>query len=217
MNIQAAIIDFDGTIVTEDISDLLCDLVGKKAESEKLNRLFHEGKLQGLAGLIQRINFLTGLSLEEIQGVVNKNNYLRDGAKELFSFFRSNNIVSIIASGSIIPLLENYQKLLGADYIVGSSPIITDGRIISISEKEYSGMDFKVRDSKEILEKLNIPHSDVIAIGDSPADKGIFELAAVSIAIDPKAGIEKFTDYVIENNLNEAKVILEDLMNGAAI
>jgi phosphoserine phosphatase len=206
MNIRAAIIDFDGTIVTEDISDLLCDLVGKKAESEKLNRLFHEGKLQGLAGLIQRINFLTGLSLEDIQG-----------AKELFSFFKSNNIVSIIASGSIIPLLENYQELLGADYLVGSRPIIKAGRIVSISEKEYSGMDFKVRDSKEILQKLNIPHSEVIAIGDSPADKGIFELAAVSIAVDPKAGIEKLADYVIENNLNDAKAILENLMNGAAI
>jgi phosphoserine phosphatase len=213
MNIQAAIIDFDGTIVTEDISDLLCDLVGKKEESEKLNQLFHEGKLQGLTGLIQRINFLTGLSLEQIQNVVKEKDYLRDGAKEFFSFLRTNNIISIIASGSIIPLLDVYQDLLEADYLVGSRPIIKNGLIVSISEKEYSGIDFKVRDSKAILKELNIPHSSIIAVGDSPADKGIFELAAVSIAIDPKAGIERHADYVIENSLSDAIPVLEKLMS----
>ncbi len=212
MRFRAAIIDFDGTIVTEDISDLLCDLVGKKEESERLNQLFHEGKLQGLTGLLQRINFLNGLSLDEIQAVVNKDDYLREGAKELFDFLKSNNIITIIASGSIIPLLETYQHILGADYLVGSRPIIKNGRIDSISEKEYTGLDFKVRDSKKILAELSIPHSSVIAIGDSPADKSIFDLAAISIAVDAKAGIEDYADYVIKSNLGEAIPIIENLM-----
>ncbi len=206
--VKALIIDFDGTIVTEDIMDLLCGLAGKKADSERLNQLFHEGKLNGLTGLIQRINFLTGLSLKQIQTVVDENDYLRDGATELFDYLKANNIVTIIASGSIVPLLEIYRHKLRADYVVGSRPRIIDGRIGVITEEDYSGMDFKVRDSRAILDNLGITYDSVIAVGDSPADKGIFDLAAKSIAVDPKSGIEKCADFVIDNDLRDIIPIL---------
>ena len=212
MQIRALILDFDGTIVTEDISDLLCNLVGKKKESAKLNQLFFEGRLKGLEGLIQRINFLQGLSLDQIREVVSKQDYLRPGAQELFQFLKTNQIISIIASGSILPLLEIYQEKLGVDYLVGSKPRMNDNKIVSICEQDYSGLDFKVRDSKRILDALNIPYSSVVAIGDSPADKGIFELAAKSIAINPQAGIEKYADYVIQDDLSKAIPILESWM-----
>jgi phosphoserine phosphatase len=210
MKIRAAIVDFDGTIVTEDISDELCGLVGKKEESRRLNQQFHEGKLFGLASLVQRINFLTGLSLAQIQAVVEKNQYLRPGARELFEYFHDNHIISIIASGNIIPLLESYQKILGADYLVGSRPLIKDGRIVSIAEDHYSGLDFKVRDSQKILTSLGIAPAAVVAIGDSPADKGIFEIAGLSIAVDAKHGVEKFADFSIPKDLSDAIKIIDN-------
>lgn len=212
MKIRAVIVDFDGTITTEDILSLLCNLVGKKEESQKINDLFIEGKISGLAGLVQRINFLKGMSLEQIRKVVSKNYFLQKGAVELFNFLKENNIVSIIASGSIIPILEVYKEKLGANYLIGSKPIIENDRFVSISEKEYSGEDFKVRDLKEILNKLNISFDCVVAIGDSPADKGIFDLSAKSIAINPKGGIEKYADFVIKDNLFLTIPILKNLM-----
>ena len=40
--------DFDGTIVTEDILDVVCDIVGKKEESIINNEKTHTGELTGL-------------------------------------------------------------------------------------------------------------------------------------------------------------------------
>ncbi|HEX3082115.1 MAG TPA: HAD-IB family phosphatase [Candidatus Saccharimonadia bacterium] len=212
MTIRAMILDFDGTLVTADISDILAGLAGKQAESEELNRLFHGGQLRGLEGLVRRINFLSGLPVAELKQAVAENDFLRPGAHELFAFLKARGIISIIASGSIVPLLEVYQAKLGADYIIGSRPIIKDGRLVSISAAEYSGPDYKVRDSSIILKQLGIPASAVVAIGDSPADRGLFEMAAASIAIDPKAGIERDADFTIRGDLSAAIPILERLM-----
>ena len=211
MTIKAAIIDFDGTITTRDMSDLLAKKVGKEKESKELNQLFWSGKMNGITGLVQRINFLTGLSVNDLKEIVAENDYLRPGAKELFDYFRTNNIKSIIASGSILPFLQIYQQKLKADYLVGSRPKMNGDVITSISEQDYSGLDFKVRDSRLILEELGIGTDSLLAIGDSPADKGIFELAAVSIAINPQAGVEEFADYRIDNNLSMAISIIENL------
>ena len=212
MQIKAIVIDFDGTIVTDDILIILSDLVGKRKESEEINNAFHKNQAKGLGGLVERINFLKGLSVEQIQNVISKDDYLQNGAFELFDFFKRNNIVSIIASGNIMPVLEIYKQKLGADYLIGSKPIVEDGLIVSISENEYSGDNFKKRDLEAILMKLNIAHDSVVAIGDSPADKGIFELCAKSIAINPKEDISDFADYVIENDLSKAIPILKELM-----
>jgi len=51
-----------------------------------------------------------------------------------------------------------------------------------------------------------------VAIGDSIADKGMFEILAKSIAINPKGDIEQYADYVIEDNLSKAIPILKDLL-----
>jgi HAD superfamily phosphoserine phosphatase-like hydrolase len=212
MKIKAVVIDLDGTITTEDISGVLTELVGKKEESKKLDILFQEGKSYGLDGLIKRINFLKGLTVEQLRAVVIKNDYLRKGAKELFSFLKENNIVSIIASGNIMPVLEVFKEKLGADYLVGSKPIIENNILVLISEKEYSGTDYKVSGLKEILSKLNISLDSLVAIGDSKADKGMFEIAAKSIAINPKGNIEQYADYVIQDDLSKAIPILKDLI-----
>jgi phosphoserine phosphatase len=209
--IQALIIDFDGTLVTKDLTDMLSGLVNKTEESRELDHLFHTGKLKGLEGLVRRINFLSGISLEQIREATTKNDYLRVGARELFEYLKSHDIITIIASGSTLPLLEIYQQKLGVDYLVGSKPHVTNGKIISISENDYSGPDFKVRDTKLILDSLGISPSHAVAIGDSPADLGIFELSAKSISINPQYGIEDYCDYVIYDDLSKAIPILVSL------
>lgn len=211
MSVRAVIIDFDKTITTVDTSDILADLAGKRAESEALNKAFLEGKLDGLAGLVKRINFLKGISLDTIEDLIARNDFLRPGAYELFNYFQENAITSIIASGSTVPFLSLYQKKLRADYVVGSKPHMK-GRVYgSISAKDYSGKDFKVKDSQEIVDSLGINQRDVVAIGDSPADFGLFEYAGHSIAVNAPDVVCHKADYLVLDDLSRVIPILEKL------
>lgn len=214
MKIKAILADFDGSIVTTDILDVACSIVGKRDESQDLNQAFINGQRSGLSTLIERINLLKGVSVGEIYEKLEKNRYLTDGAQELFQFLNSRNIISIIHSGNIVPILNYYKKILGADYIVGSQPKMSGETIDSISLDDFQTHDFKLAGCKSILSKLNIgPHS-VVAIGDSPADSTLFEFAGKSIAINPKGGIEKHADFVIADDLREAIIIIEGLSVG---
>lgn len=211
--IKAVLLDFDGTLVTKDILDVACGIVGKEEESDKINKDFHAGKLTGLTPLITRINFLQGVTLSQIQKKLDENAYLLTGAKELLDFLNQHNIISILNSGNITPVLSYYQKLLGISYTVGTHPKMNGDTITGISEEDSPGRDFKVIGVKKILKKLSIQPEDVLAIGDSPADKTMFEFAGKSIAINPKEGIEKFASYVIENDLSKVIPIIEKLNN----
>ncbi len=213
MNVKAALVDFDYTITTKDTLDILAKRFNKEAETAKLDRLFWEGKLPGLQGLVRRINLLKGLTRQEINETLNNEDYLRDGAFQLFEYFKKNKITTIIASGNILPVLEIANLKLGAEYLVCSKPKMVDDAIDSITEDDYSGDDFKIRDSQKILNELGIASDSIIAIGDSPADKSLFEFARISFAVEPKNGIEKYTEYMINESLAEIIPILEQIQS----
>ena len=200
---RVALLDFDGTLVTKDILDLLCQEMGKGEESQKLNEAFHRGEMQGMETLIARINFLRGMSTEKIQEILQRNAFLMTGVKELMSFFKQNHIQTILASGNILPVLAFYQNLLGIDYIIGATPQMNGNVIDGIDQSAFSSKSFKVDGIKKKKEKLNVKKEEILAIGDSPADKGLFSLASFTIAINPKGDIGEFADVVIHDDLQE--------------
>lgn len=109
-----------------------------------------------------------------------------------------------------MPVLSYYQKLLGITYVVGTNPKMNGNVISGISEEDFLGRDFKLLGVQKILRDLHISPQEVVAIGDSPADKTIFDFAGYAIAINPKEGVEKFSDYVV-SDLHEAREILVSL------
>lgn len=207
--IKAVILDFDGTLVSKDILDVICSIVGKEKESAEINENFHSGKIQGIMPLIERINLLQGVWVSQIKQKLDKEAYVMPGAKDLLIFLQNAHIISILASGNILPVLRYYQNLLSIDYIVGSTPIMKGEIITGISEENFSSQDFKLSGVKKVIENLNIKPSETLAIGDSPADKSLFLFSGKSIAINPKGGIEKFATYTIGNNLMHAIPIIQ--------
>lgn len=211
MPAQVLLLDFDGTIVTKDMLSEVIDLVGKKHQSEVIDKEFQAGKLPGLSALISRINLLKGVSVEQIQAKVKQDLALIPGTRELLAFCKQQKIVTILASGSIVSILEVYQQELGIDYLVGSQPEISQGKIIGISQDDYPPQGhFKVVGITSILENLELSQAQIVAIGDGRGDIPMFELATTKLAINPKGGIEEFAEYVI-TDLNQALSIIRGL------
>lgn len=191
--------DFDGTLVNKDILDVLCGINGKEEESKFLNEEFIAGKREGLPTLKQRIDFLKGVTSLQIKEKLDKNNYLVPGAKALFSYLKTHGFKTVLHSGNILPVLEYYKDLLDIDFIVGNKPRYIDDKIWGIEIEDFAGRDFKVKGCQQIITNLGIATSNIFAIGDSPADLGVFELAGTRIAINSKGGIDKNADIVLKS------------------
>ena len=194
--------DFDGTIVIEDILDVVCDIVGKKEESKLINEKAHKGELTGLQPLCDRINLLHGVSYEQIKEKLDEENYLREGTIELFKYLKANDFITVLSSGNIMPVLRYYQELLDIDYIIGSSPKMDGDRIDNISVSDFQGSNFKYNSCLEIINRLGVQKTEVYAIGDSLYDIKMLSLADHKFAINPKGNIEEYADVVLEEDIS---------------
>lgn len=194
--------DFDGTLVTEDMLDCVCDIVGKKQESIDINKKVINGEVTGLEPLCSRINFLKGVSYNQIKEKINSNNYLQNGAIQLFEELNKRGFITVLSSGNILPILKYYKELLNINYIFGSQPKMENDIIQGITINDFEGDDFKYNSCLEIINKYNAKKENIFAVGDSYVDIGMLSLAGHSFAINPKGGIEKEVDYTI-NSLSE--------------
>lgn len=209
--IKAVLSDFDGTIVTEDILDVICDIVGKKDVSRKINLEFQKGLKNGRESLVERINFLKGIRLSDIFDKLEKNSYLKIGVQEFIQFLKKHHIVIILHSGNIIPVLKYYQRLLDIDYIVGTHPKIEKDKILGISKDDFPIGNFKISEIENILEKLSIKPRETIALGNSISDIPIFNFAGKSIAVDPEEEIKKEADYIVFKDLKKIIPIIKQV------
>lgn len=201
--------DFDGTLVKKDILDVVCGIVGKEEESRILNLEFIQGKREGLPTLKRRIDFLKGVSLNQIFNCLRANPYLINGAKELFEYLKRNGYVSVLHSGNLVPVLEFYKNYLGIDYVIGTLPRITNGVIQGIELEDFNGREFKVNGCQAIIDELGLKKENIIAIDDSPSGLGVFALAGTTIAINPKGGIEKEATFTVDEDLMQVIDVLK--------
>ena len=212
MAVKAFLSDFDGTIVYKDMLDVLCGIVGKEEESKKLNEEFIADKKNGLVLLAKRINLLKGVSLLDIEYKLKENDYLIEGAEELFNYLHQNGVVTILHSGNILPVLNYYKNKLHIDFVVGIQPRMIGNVVDGISLDDFPSNNFKADGCSAILSQLNIPKDKVIALGDSPSDISVFNISSISIAINPKGDIDSIVDFIIKSNLKEVISILNTLL-----
>ena len=173
------IFDFDGTLTTQDMLDEVCDIVGKKKESKKINDEVINGRKDGvITALCARVNFLKGVTNKEIEEKLGKKNYLRNGVVELFKVL---------------------NELLNITYVFGSDPDIVYGVITGINESKYKSENFKYENCLNIIEKFKDDEKIIYGIGDSAVDIKMLSLADKKFAIDPKGNLDKHVDHIIND------------------
>lgn len=209
MSIRLALCDFDGTLAYKDVLDELCKITGNYEQSKVLNKRFQEnGDIQA-SPLVERIKLLNGVSLTQIENKLSENNFLIKGSIDFFEFLKKNNIVSVVHSGNIEPVIKYYQNILKFEYYVATPIHFTDGRI-DVERKKIS--DNKVIGCKNIIKKLNIPYDQIVAIGDSIADVNVFELAKYSIAINSTGGLYKYATHIVDGDMYDVAEIIMKLV-----
>lgn len=119
---------------------------------------------------------------------------LTDGTEECLQFFRERGDTAIISGG--IDLLANRIALFGIDYVFANGiEFKKDVPWRGILRVPIKRKDLILRN---LMEKLNLKREDVVVIGDTKYDLGMFKIAGTSIAFNAKEDIIKYANFVVE-------------------
>ena len=184
------VLDVDGTLIEEEVIDLL----GKEAECEEevalLTAQAMRGELDFEASLKRRVSLLKGLSINVFDKIYHDFHLSKNAAK-FIEVLQENQIEVGLVSGGFITIVERLAKDLGISlYTANQLEIKNDhltgnliGPIISREVKEATLVRW--------AEELEVPFDRTIAIGDGANDLKMLKSAGLGIAFCAKDIVKK--------------------------
>ena len=179
------VMDVDGTLIEEEVIDLLGKEAGCEAEISEITNQAMRGELDFETSLRERVALLKGLPISVLDTVF-KSIHLTQNAQEFISILQRNDILVGLVSGGFAPIVERLAKSLGISYFSANQLEVKDGFLTGKLVGEIVTGQVKKATLERWRKELGLSKERTIAIGDGANDLLMLKSAGHGIAFCAK-------------------------------
>ena len=203
------VLDVDGTLIEEEVIDLL----GKEADCEKevaqLTIHAMRGELDFEESLRKRVSLLEGLSLDVFERLYSQI-HLSKNAKQFIKFLQEHDIEVGLVSGGFTPIVERLATELGIKLIAANRLEAKDGLLTGKLEGEIITREVKEETLIRWGKELNLPIEKTIAIGDGANDLAMLQRAGLGVAFCAKEYLKnKIPHHIDERDFAKVMELID--------
>ena len=203
------VLDVDGTLIEEEVIDLL----GKEANCEKEVALLTihamRGELDFEESLRKRVSLLEGLSLDVFERLYSQI-HLSKNAKQFIKFLQEHDIEVGLVSGGFTTIVERLATELGIKLIVANHLEAKDGLLTGKLEGEIITREVKEETLIRWVKELDLPIEKTIAIGDGANDLAMLQRAGLGVAFCAKEYLKnKIPHHIDERDFAKVMELID--------
>ena len=191
------VLDVDGTLIEEEVIDLL----GKEAECENevalLTAQAMKGELDFEESLRKRVSLLQGLSVDKFGHLYTQVHFSKN-AKQFIKVLQENQIEVGLVSGGFMSIVERLATELGISLIAANRLEVKNGFLTGKLEGEIITREVKEETLVRWADELEVPLERTIAIGDGANDLAMLKRAGIGVAFCAKAIVKEEIPLQIE-------------------
>ena len=184
------VMDVDGTLILEEVIDLLGREAGCEEEISQITSQAMRGELDFESSLSKRVSLLEGLPVSVFDKVFNTI-HLTPNAQKFISILQNNGILVGLVSGGFTPIVERLAKSLGIAFFSANQLEVKNGLLTG----KLVGQIISPQVKKDTLEQwrraLQLPKERTIASGDGANDLLMLKSAGLGIAFCAKEVLKK--------------------------
>ena len=191
------VMDVDGTLILEEVINLLGREAGREEEISQITSRAMRGELNFERSLRDRVFFLEGLPISVFDTVFNSI-HLSPNAQEFISILQKNGILVGLVSGGFTQIVERLAKSLGIAYFSANQLEDKDGHLTGKLVGQIISPQVKKETLEKWREKLKLPKERTIAIGDGANDLLMLKSAGLGIAFCAKEVLKKEIQHHVD-------------------
>ena len=184
------VMDVDGTLILEEVIDLLGREVGREEEISLITSRAMQGELDFESSLRKRVSLLEGLPVSVFDTVFNSV-HLSPNAQEFISILQKNGILVGLVSGGFTQIVERLAKSLGIAYFSANQVEVKDGHLTGKLVGAIISPELKQATLEQWRKELKLPRERTVAIGDGANDLLMLKSAGLGIAFCAKEVLKK--------------------------
>ncbi|WP_454382439.1 phosphoserine phosphatase SerB [Streptococcus sp. Marseille-Q7156] len=179
------VMDVDGTLILEEVIDLLGKEAGREEEISLITSRAMRGELDFESSLRKRVSLLESLPISVFDKVF-KSIQLTPNAQEFISILQKNGILVGLVSGGFTPIVERLAKSLDIAYFSANQLEVKDGFLTGKLVGQIINPEVKKVTLEKWTEELKLSKERTIAIGDGANDLLMLKSAGLGIAFCAK-------------------------------
>ena len=184
------VMDVDGTLIAEEVIDLLGKEAGREEEIAQITSQAMRGEIEFETSLRKRVSLLEGLPILVFEKVFNSI-HLMPNAQEFISILQKNGILVGLVSGGFSPIVERLAKSLGITYFSANQLEVKDGLLTGKLVGQIINPKIKKDTLEQWRKELQLPRERTVAIGDGANDLLMLKSAGLGIAFCAKEVLKK--------------------------
>ena len=192
------VLDVDGTLIEEEVIDLL----GKEADCEEevalLTAQAMKGELDFESSLRKRVSLLKGLSIEAFDKIYHEL-HLSKNAEQFIETLQENQIEVGLVSGGFTTIVERLAKDLGISLFVANQLEIRDGCLTGNLVGQVISREVKEETLVRWADELEVPIERTIVIGDGANDLKMLKKSGTGIAFCAKDIVKKQINLQVDD------------------
>ncbi|MDU6721445.1 MAG: phosphoserine phosphatase SerB [Streptococcus mitis] len=205
------VMDVDGTLILEEVIDLLGREVGREEEISQITSRAMRGELNFERSLLDRVSFLKGLPISAFDTVFSSI-HLSPNAQEFISIIQKNGILVGLVSGGFTPIVEKLAKSLGIAYFSANNLEVKDGFLTGKLVGQIISPEVKKETLEQWRKELKLSKERTIAIGDGANDLLMLKSAGLGIAFCAKEVLKKeISNHVDKRDFLEVLPLIDCL------
>ena len=205
------VMDVDGTLILEEVIDLLGREAGCEEEISRLTSQAMRGELDFESSLRKRVSLLEGLPVSLFEKVFNSI-HLTPNAQEFVSILQQNGILVGLVSGGFTPIVETLAKSLGIAYFSANQLEVKEGFLTGKLVGAIISPEVKQATLEKWRKEFKLPKERTIAIGDGANDLLMLKSAGLGIAFCAKEVLKKeIPHHVDKRDLLEVLPLIDFL------
>ena len=179
------VMDVDGTLILEEVIDLLGREAGREEEISQITSQAMRGELDFETSLRERVALLKGLP-DSVFDTVFNSIHLSPNAQKFISILQKNGILVGLVSGGFIPIVDRLAKSLGIAHFSANQLEVKDGLLTGKLIGQIISPEVKKETLEKWREELKLPQERTVAIGDGANDLLMLKSAGLGIAFCAK-------------------------------
>ena len=184
------VMDVDGTLILEEVIDLLGKEAGREEEISLITSRAMRGELDFETSLRERVALLKGLP-DSVFDTVFNSIHLSPNAQKFISILQKNGILVGLVSGGFIPIVDRLAKSLGIAHFSANQLEVKDGLLTGKLIGQIISPEVKKETLEKWREELKLPQERTVAIGDGANDLLMLKSAGLGIAFCAKEVLKK--------------------------
>lgn len=203
--------DVDGTLILEEVIDLLGKEAGREEEISQITSRAMQGELDFESSLRKRVSLLEGLPVSVFDKVFNTI-HLTSNAQEFISILQNNGILVGLVSGGFTPIVERLAKSLDIAYFSANQLEVKDGLLTGKLVGQIISPEVKKDTLEQWRKELKLSKERTIAIGDGANDLFMLKSAGLGIAFCAKEVLkQEIPHHVDKRDLLEILLLTDFL------